>query len=134
MIPADGSHCVQYERGSGALPRRPVVAWDDEGAPLVVGRRGLVPAFELGAVQRIVRDQHPAVAAVPGGGWLIDCKDDDGITWTLPILAWTVHADGSTTPLTTDADGVTSDATEGLAEYRIYHPDEKLPPGEPASK
>lgn len=127
MIPADGSHYVQYEPSNTGLPRRPVIAWSDEGTPLVAGRTGLVPAWDLGSVKRIVRDVPPAVGAVPGGGWLIDCKDDEGNEWTLPILAWTIHADGSAIPLTADSDGVTSDATAGVDSCRIYHPDEKWP-------
>lgn len=129
MIPADGSHHVHYEKDGGTPPlSRPVVAWDDEGTPFVLGKTGLVPAWKVGTVRRVARDASPAVGAVPGGGWMIDCEGDDGVGWTLPILAWTIHADGSATPLTTDADGLTSDATEGLTSYRIYHPDEKLPP------
>jgi hypothetical protein len=125
MIPADGSHYAHYEKSS-TLPRK-IVAWGDNGEPLVVGRRGLVPAWEIGELARLGSEQAPAVGAVPGGGWMIECKDDDGGSWTLPILAWTIHSDGTASPLTTDADGVSSDATEGLASYRIYHPDEKLP-------
>ncbi|MER5918018.1 hypothetical protein ABT124_49150 [Streptomyces sp. NPDC001982] len=60
-------------------------------------------------------DQAATVGAIPGGGWLIDCADDQGNTWTTPILTWTVHADGTATPITTDRDGVTGDATEGLS-------------------
>lgn len=123
MIPADGSHYVHYQHSAQGLPVRPVIAWDDDGNPLVTGKRGLVPAYEMGTIKYIRRDSSPAVGAVPGGGWLIECKDDEGNTWTTPILAWTVHADGSAQPLTSDRDGITGDATEGLESYRIYHPD-----------
>jgi hypothetical protein len=133
MIPADGSHYVYYEPSSTALPRRKVIAWGDDGEPLVVGRRGLVPAWDLGAIKRLGDDEAPAVGAVPGGGWMIDCKDAEGGSWTLPILAWTIHSNGAAVPLTTDSDGVATDATEGLDSYRIYHPAERLPkdPDEP---
>ncbi|MGK3945108.1 hypothetical protein ABK046_42825 [Streptomyces caeruleatus] len=127
MIPADGSQYVYYEKSNNTLPRRKVIAWGDNGEPLVVGRRGLVPAWELGSIDRLASEDAPVVGAVSGGGWLIDCKDDEGNEWTLPILAWTIHANGSTTPLTTDRDGVTGDATEGLDSYRIYHHAERLP-------
>jgi hypothetical protein len=125
MIPADGTHYVHFRLpdGNPGLPS-PVVAWDEDGSPLVVGKWGLVRASDAGrgAVARIKRDNEPVVGAVPGGGWLIDCTDDEGNTWTTPILAWTVHADATTTPLTSDSDGLTGDATEGLSSYRIYHP------------
>ena len=123
MIPADGSYYVHYENNPRGPITKPVIAWDDEGRPLVAGKYGLVPAHELGSVKHIRQDDAPVVAAVPGGGWLIDCKDDDGNTWTTPILAWTIRADGNAVPLTADSDGVTDDATKGLAECRIYHPD-----------
>jgi hypothetical protein len=126
MIPADGSHYVHYEKSTNILPRQ-VIAWGDEGEALVVGRRGLVPAWELGAISRLVTGEAPTVGAVPGGGWMIDCKDADGVSWTLPILAWTIHSDGTASPITTDTDGVATDATEGLDSYRIYHPAERFP-------
>jgi hypothetical protein len=64
----------------------------------------------------------PVVAAIPGGGWLIECTDDTDDTWTDPILAWAIHADGTAIPLNTDSSGVTDNATHGLKSYRIYHP------------
>lgn len=136
MIPASGTHYVHFKKGSsGYAPIHPVAAWDDDGAPLVVSRGRLRPAYELGEVERVVQDFSPVVGAVPGGGWLIDCVDSDGNTWTSPILAWTIHADGSAIPITSDSDGLTSDATEGLESYRVYHPEttDLLPPGTTAA-
>ncbi|GAX57283.1 hypothetical protein [Streptomyces olivochromogenes] len=124
MIPANGSHYVHFEKnGSGYVPRLPVVAWDDDGFPLVVKRGMLRRASDLGSVTGIHQNHAEVVGAVPGGGWLIDCTDSEGNSWTTPILAWTIHADTTAIPLTSDSDGVTSDATEGLESYRIYHPD-----------
>lgn len=123
MIPADGSHYVHYDPSSNGRRARRVVAWDDNGTPLVAGRHGLVPAHDLGTVKGIREGDAPVVGAVPGGGWMIECKDDEGNTWTSPILAWSIHADSSATPITSDSDGVATDATEGLAEYRVYHAD-----------
>ncbi|MFF4846234.1 hypothetical protein ACFY2G_40595 [Streptomyces collinus] len=79
--------------------------------------------WQLEGFDGLRNDNSMIVGAVPGGGWLIDCADAEGNTWTTPILAWTVHADGTARPITTDRDGVTGDATEGLAEFRIHHPD-----------
>src|ERR1044072_4854978 len=142
MGPVDGPHSVRFPLpdGNPGLPS-PVVAWDEDGSPLVVGKWGLVRASDAGrgAGARLKRGNEPVAGAVagggrttrengpwgwagPGGGWLIDCTDDEGNTWTPPILAWTVHADATTTPLTSDSDGLTGDATEGLSSYRIYHP------------
>lgn len=134
MIPANGTYYVHFQDSEGQFTSaKPVVAWDDDGRPLIAGRYGLELAADagLGAIRGIRQASEAVVGAVPGGGWLIDCTDDEGVSWTLPILAWTIHADGAATPLTTDADGVTSDATEGLASYRIHHPQDRLPPAEP---
>ena len=132
MIPANGTYHVHFQNAEGKLTSaKPVAAWDDDGRPLIIGRYGLELASDAGlGTIRGIRQTDVVVGAVPGGGWLIDCTDGDGISWTLPILAWTIYADGTTTPLTTDADGVTGDATAGLASYRIHHPLEKLPPAE----
>jgi hypothetical protein len=128
VIAADGSYYVRFLTAEGKPGvSKPVVAWGTDGTPLVAGKKGLVAASEYGRVERVFQDDAGVVGAVPGGGWMIHCKDDEGTAWTVPILAWTIHTDGSATALTCDADGVTSDATEGLSSYRIYHPSEKLP-------
>ncbi|MBE4790262.1 hypothetical protein [Streptomyces caniscabiei] len=132
MIASDGSYHVSF-LGSDGKPflSKPVVAWDDDGNALVAGKLGLVRADRFGTVHRIVQHDAAVVSAVPGGGWMIDCTGDDGDTWTDVIVAWTIHSDGSATALTCSADGLTGDATEGLAEYRIYHPSQSFSEGEP---
>lgn len=130
MIPANGTYYVHFENHKGQFTcAASVTAWDDDGSPMIAGKWGLVRAADagLGAVRAIKHSTEAVVGAVPGGGWLIDCTDEDGAKWTSPILAWTVHADGSATALTSDADGLTGDAAAGLADYRIYHPDHPGP-------
>ncbi|MFJ1536361.1 hypothetical protein ACIOFV_50160 [Streptomyces mirabilis] len=129
MIPANGAQYVSYTTDKGLPgPVRQVLAWDEDGHPMVLGNVGLVRAANLGSVDRVRQDAPAIVGSVAGGGWLIDCQDDQGNKWTTPVLAWTVHADGSATPISTDREGVTSDATEGLSKYRIHHPDESHTP------
>ncbi|MFJ6792035.1 hypothetical protein [Streptomyces angustmyceticus] len=123
MIPSTRSHYAKYETAEGRpSATRPVIAWDNDGHPMVVGSLGLVRAEECGNFVHVDEYEAPIVAAIPGDGWLVDCKDTEGNTWTDRILAWTVHADGTATPLTTDTEGVTGDATKGVGEYRLYHP------------
>lgn len=127
MIPAKDGHVAIYNRGTTGVHTRPIVAWNNDGEPLVVGDQGLVTAWSLAGYNSVSETPAPVpVTAVPGGGWLIDCVDDDGNTWTDAIVAWVVHSDGSLVPLGTDQHGVTGDATEGLADYRLYHPDGTL--------
>jgi hypothetical protein len=129
MIPANGAQYVSYTTGKGLPgPVRQVLAWDNDGHPLVLGTAGLERAANLGSVDRVRQDAAAVVGAVAGGGWLIDYQDDQGNKWTTPILAWTVHADGTASPIGTDRDGVTGDVTDGLSEYRIYHPHETHTP------
>jgi hypothetical protein len=128
LIPADRSHYAIYENTKGRqTARRPVIAWDDDGHPLVVGPQGLRRAEDLGRFVRLFENAAPVLSAIPGGGWLIECTDDEGVTWTDPIMAWTIHADGTAIPIGVDSDGVTDDATQGLASYRIYHPSSTTP-------
>jgi hypothetical protein len=132
MIPANGAQYVNYTADQGLPgPIRQVLAWDNDGHPMVLGSHGLVRAADLGLIERVRQDQAAVVGAVPGGGWLIKYKDDEGAKHVVPILAWTVHADGSATPLATGQDGLTNDATSGLDDYRIYHPDESYTRQEP---
>lgn len=127
MIPAKDGHVAIYNKGTTAVYTRPIVAWSDDGEPLVVGPQGLITAWSLAGYDSVLEGQpRSIVTAVPGGGWLIDCVDQDGGTWTDVIVAWAVYSDGSMAPLGTDQHGVTSDATESLADYRIYHPDSSL--------
>lgn len=128
MIPAMRAFSAVYRTKNNRFVHRPVIAWDDNGVPLVAGKRRLVEASDLGIQDNIglftgiVEAQEVVVAAVPGGGWLIDCTGEDGDTWTEPIVSWVVRADGTATPITTDDHGLTDEATSGLASYRIYHP------------
>lgn len=125
MIPANGAQRVFYTNDKGLPgPIRQVLAWDTDGHPMVLGSRGLERAADLGPIQHVRQDAAAVVGAVPGGGWFIEYQDDEGTKWTTPILAWTVHADGSATPITSDQDGLTDDATSGLTTYRVYHPEE----------
>jgi hypothetical protein len=132
MIPANGAQHVHYTTDQGLPgPIRQVLAWDSDGHPMVLGSHGLERAADLGPVERVRQDAAAVVGAVSGGGWVIEYQDVEGAKWVTPILAWTVHADGSATPITSDEDGLTDDATSGLASYRVYHPDESCTRPEP---
>lgn len=125
MIPANGAQYVNYTTDQGLPgPIRQVLAWDNDGHPMVLGSHGLERAADLGPIQRVRQDTAAVVGAVPGGGWFIEYQDGEGAKQVTPILAWTVHADGSANPLTADQDGLTDDATSGLTSYRVYHPEE----------
>lgn len=70
----------------------------------------------------------PIVAALPGGGWRIEydaIRPKDGSTFSDPVLAWLVRANGETYPISTDSSGLTDDPTDASNFRRVYHPDEE---------
>ena len=66
----------------------------------------------------------PIVGVIPGDGWRAEVKTETGDTDSRPILAWTLDAEGTCTPLVADSDGYTEDATGGENFIRVYQPGE----------
>lgn len=78
-----------------------VVAWSDDGTPLVIdyhqGR--LVEAVgKLHAEDRIIQ-------LIPGTGWQVTFNAGQEDESTEPLLAWGLRTDGSVVPLATDCNG-----------------------------
>lgn len=116
MIPAQHpyqAHYKQEERGRTLFTCKPVIAWDDEGQALVVDERTgrLVPANNGRAFTGLSEGGHPVVAAIPGGGWRARYTNSDGTSLEDPLVAWTVHSNGTLTPIDTDHSGLCDDAT-----------------------
>jgi hypothetical protein len=127
MIPATGSFFAHYD-GVDAQPRK-VIAWSDKGSPMVLGDGGLVTAQTFPGFNRVIRrgDLAPAVAALPGGGWMVDTLWEDGDVTATPVLLWAVHSDGTATPMDTDHNGETSSALHSGERHYVYHPDHDNP-------
>ncbi|MFC8406754.1 hypothetical protein ACWEQ5_13595 [Streptomyces griseoincarnatus] len=66
---------------------------------------------------------NPVVAALPGGGWIAEFKQDDGSVETYPLVAWLVLADGEMIPMDASASGDAQDPREVANFQRMYHPD-----------
>ncbi len=101
MIPAHGYEASYGTRGTD---RRPVVAWDDEGYPMVYSRDAgsLVRADVVSDFTGGVFRTPPAAALVPGGGWL--CRDmETGVV--TPVVVWAVDGRGASAPLVADTYG-----------------------------
>ncbi|MFD5790722.1 hypothetical protein ACFWH1_29400 [Streptomyces sp. NPDC127037] len=45
---------------------------------------------------------NPVVAALPAVGWYAVYKDDNGLPRNLPMIGWTVMADGELRPMAYD--------------------------------
>jgi hypothetical protein len=126
MIPAQGMIAVFNETdadGRVAVRQRPVVAWDDHHShrAMVVNSGGyLEVANELPGFEAIYPAPVPPVV-IRGGGWLGELTVD-GQSWSMPVVAWRIAADGTGEPLFVDSDGhVTGDL--GIEEIRLWHPD-----------
>lgn len=128
MIPASQPFEARYrhgEKGNFHYTTKRVVAWDNEGYPLVVGRDGcqLDRANSWSNFQDVGPVDSAVVAALPGAGWLAEYREDDGGLTTSPVVAWLVHADGSLNPMDTEPGGLVEDPTTVGNFIRIYHPD-----------
>ncbi|MEU4089458.1 hypothetical protein [Streptomyces aureus] len=71
---------------------------------------------------------NPVVAALPGGGWMAEYKDEDGGVQAYSLIAWRILADGETLPRDAWAHGEAHDPREVGNFARLYHPDAKTFP------
>lgn len=70
-------------------------------------------------------EPSPVVAVIPGGGWLIDYTEPNGIRVTNPVLAWIFRADGTCQPVDVDGAGWSEDPREATNFAALHHPDSK---------
>lgn len=128
MIPATQPFKARFKQSSRSngegvtyFTTMPVIAWDENGSPLVSNKQCLVPADSWGNFHDVVEADPPVVAVVPGAGWIAEYQDGED-TMTSPILAWTVDAAGEFKPFAADGQGDPFDATEVSGLVRIYDP------------
>lgn len=129
MIPATSPYRAAFKHRNGAggtyYEYMPVIAWDDEGNPLVACDDGksqrLLPARTYNNFAHVEPDEQRIIALIPGGGWRVEHSEDDGATWSHPLVAWALQAGGLLVPVETDSDGVAEEVMDRA--YRIYHPD-----------
>jgi hypothetical protein len=129
MIPAADRYEASYRHendGRAHFTTKPVIAWGDDGAALVADMKTgrLRDADSWSNFAGLTKADVPLIGAVPGGEWRAETRTDSGDTGSRPILAWTLDAEGTCTPLVADSDGYTEDATGGQGFVRIYHPGE----------
>ncbi|MFH0244441.1 hypothetical protein ACGRHY_18955 [Streptomyces sp. HK10] len=116
---ADGKTRTHYTN-------KPVIAWDDDGNPLVVdGKTGrLRDAGSWSNYVGVHEGEPVVVAALPGDGWRAEYRDDDGTVHSSPVVAWLVYDDGSVKPADTDRDGYVDFPTTVSNFVRIYRPEQ----------
>lgn len=126
MIPATHPYEARFthknDDGRTTFSFKPVIAWDDDGQPLVAGKRKLMVASSFTNFDRIMAaDDSPVVATVPGDGWRAEFKDEDGSTISDPVIAFAVRADGTGLPIQVGSDGEVDTSTSASNFSRLYH-------------
>lgn len=133
MIPAPPGIVAQYNqqttRKDGTVHKYmstlPVVAFDDEGEPMVLGKHRLVHASILRGFAGISGgDQPELVAVMPANGWRVEFTEpDSGHKHSQPLLGWGLKANGDVVPLDADERGWVEQLTNVDNGWRVYHPD-----------
>lgn len=130
MIPAEKGYLAIYGRtdDNGRLVQindeRDVIAWDDDGEPLVLGDARLVRADWYPNFRQIRQDDREIVSMIPAGQFSIVYVSDDGHSFTTPLVGWGLTSGGSIVPLDTDAAGFVSEPRDTTGKFRITHPGE----------
>ncbi|MBP2581635.1 hypothetical protein J3A78_002113 [Streptomyces sp. PvR006] len=135
MIPATTPYVARYRQtvdlsdgtqGSYTTDR-PVLAWSDSGYALVAAdeRGQLVHANSYSNFTGVAPDEPHIVSALPATGWGVQYRDDDGTTFTLPLVAWLIESSGECRPVTVDTDGLTADPRHDSNFVRLTEPSEQ---------
>ncbi|MFY1703929.1 hypothetical protein ACN28G_19705 [Micromonospora sp. WMMA1923] len=128
MIPAPRGLAARYKNANSTHHTYlPLVAFDDEGRPLVVSEKTgeLVRADRYRNFDGVEPHPHAdLVAIVPADGWRVAWKTASGGEWSQPLVGWGLKADGTVVPLDCDPAGYVDDFGDSATHtYRIYHPD-----------
>jgi hypothetical protein len=131
LIPAQQPHHAHYKHESNGrthFTTKPVIAWDDDGRPLVLHSKShrLVLADSYSNFHGVSEAPGQVVAAIPGGGWKV-VYEDDGELVTDSVLLWLVRADGSVTPMDGDRTGDIDNPLSVSNFKQLLAPGEELP-------
>lgn len=124
MIPAPPGYNAEYQPDPQTPPTfERVVAFDDEGGPLIIGRHGLENASSRvgyrGITKGVIRED---VAIIPGDGWMMTCTEPDGTVWHQRIIAWAFDRYGEGRPMVTTDAGEVAESGSSVGERRVWHP------------
>ncbi|MFE5189211.1 hypothetical protein [Streptomyces sp. NPDC056628] len=130
MIPATTAYEASYRHesnGRAHFTSKPVIAWSDDGAALVVDMKTgrLRDADSWNNFAGLREATAAVIGAVPGGSWRAEHSTEEGDIESTPVLAWLVHADGYCTPTVADRDGYTDDPTTASNFVRLYQPEDE---------
>lgn len=118
---------IDLAPGEYLICRDAVVAFDDEGEPLVVRDGKLAPASDGPNYVGIGEPQAPRVVQiVPADDWVIWRVDNDG-PWSTRLAAWGLTASGNVVPLQTDDSGLVLEFDEKDNRATLRHVSEGEP-------
>jgi hypothetical protein len=103
----------------------PVLAWNDNGDALILGRFGLVEADSDDRFVRLEWSDPTPVACVAGQGWRARLTYGDGSRFDVPVLQWVTFSDREATAYIADGDGNAIPIYDAAKHYETYHPDER---------
>lgn len=101
----------------------PVLAWGEDGIPLIVYNDRLTPADQVPGYIGVRPALPPMLGAVPGDGWHVEVATEDGTTWSAPVIAWHVRPWDLATPIVASPQGVIGYPQNLGTTWRAYHPD-----------
>lgn len=130
MIPAPPGLVALYKHDDPSHHTDlPIVAFDDDGHPLVIDQDGkrdktrLIRADAYANYDGMANDPYPGyMALLPAGGWRVELTDG-GEKWSEPLVGWALKPGGIVVPLSADSTGLIEDFEHYSGEYRIYHPE-----------
>jgi hypothetical protein len=103
---------------------RDVVAWGDDGEPLIMGDRGLKVASAMSNFTGLGESSSgQIVSMIPASDWLV-WRVEDGRPWSARLCAWGLKPDGTVVPLEPDSEGLVLETEDGI----IRHVSEGPPP------
>jgi hypothetical protein len=135
LIPAPPGIVARYkheEDGRTHHNELAVIAFDEDGGALVLGKDSLVPATSYRNFDGLSDgSEHAGYSMlIPAGGWRVEFTNRDGSRWSEPLVGWALKPSSYVTPLTADDTGYVSDFEHYRGAYRIYHPDSEPDPAE----
>lgn len=97
---------VPCEAGEYISGHNNVIAWDEDGEPLVIGERGrLQSALRHSNFVGVEQSERAIVQLIPATDWVIWRVEPSGEVWGERLVAWALCADGAVRPLETDSHG-----------------------------
>jgi hypothetical protein len=123
---------AQYRMGPDREPpasrTMPVIAWEDDGTPLVMGRKALIPAHSITEIDGVpvlswcIDDREPIPQVIPGGGWMVSYTHPNGDVHCEPVVAWQIDSQGLGQALGSDIEGYVDKLDGGDLKLRYWHP------------